>query len=235
VIWQRPGARVPGNRKRSRAREGGFMKKCYLVAAFAALLVSASANAEFVLGGDVGFVSTTGSAKDNANDFGDSGSSFGVFGQYVFALQPGGGGFGIHVGYANESGDMSSACTNDSTLKCSSFELKNTVDIMGVYRTAEFGGGWSGLLLAGYSRLKAELELEDNVVINSVNVGGRSKSATHGGYKLAAGVQKTFGKWSTQTQIQYADYGDETYTIEGAESKIDTSSLGLRFGVAYHF
>jgi len=211
------------------------MKKRYLMAAFAAVLVSANANAEFILGGDVGFASTTGDVKDNANDYGYDSSSFGVFGRYILAAQPGKGAFGVHVGYASESGDVSSACANDMTVKCSSLESKNTIDIMGVYRTAEFGRGWSGLLMAGYSRLKAEFEFEDNVTINSVDVSGRSKSATHSGYKLAAGVQKTFGQWSTQTLIQYADYGDETYAIEGIESKIDMSSLGLRVGIAYHF
>jgi len=56
-----------------------------LTAALSAMLVSANANAEFVLGGDVGYASNTTKRVSRASEFGDNGSSLGVFGQYIFA------------------------------------------------------------------------------------------------------------------------------------------------------
>ncbi len=218
------------------------MKKYYLVGvATATMLTVANANAEFVIGGDVGVASITGTAKDDTDDRGASGSSLGVFGRYMFAPQSSDSGFGVHVGYADHSADIASACDDDSSQKCVQLNLENTIDVLGVYRTAEFGSGWSGMLMAGYSRLKGEFEFEDGVTISvaggdDIAVGGLKDSATHGGYKLAAGVQKVFQEnVSMQASVQYADYGRETYEIAGLESKIDLKTLGFRIGVAYHF
>lgn len=217
-----------------------------LAAALSAVLVSANANAEFVLGGDVGYASNTGKVDWSVDNFGNKSSSFGVFGQYIFAAQPGDAGFGVHVGYATESGEISVGCSDNRRIKCSYLDLDNTIDIMGVYRTAEFGEGWSGLVMFGYSRREAEVGYESNVFLpgadgtfntnDDIEVSGQNDSATHTGYKIAIGVQKTFRDgWSMQTQVQYADYGEETYRPAGAETKVDMTSLGLRIGVAHHF
>ncbi len=224
------------------------MKKYYLVGvATATMLTVANANAEFIVGGDVGVASITATAKGSANDRGASGSSLGVFGRYMFAPQSSDGGFGVHVGYADHSADIATACANDFSEKCAQLNLENTIAVLGVSRTAEFGDGWSGVLMAGYSRLKAEFEFEDGTRFagpddmfntnDDIQVGGLKDSATHGGYKLAAGVQKVFGEnASMQASVQYADYGRETYKfVEGIESKIDLKTLGFRIGVAYHF
>ncbi len=223
------------------------MKKYYLVGvATATMLTVANANAEFVVGGDVGVASITGTIEDDKDDYGASGTSLGVFGRYMFAPQSSDGGFGVHVGYADRSADIAAACTADTSEKCSQLNLENTIDVLGVYRTAEFGSGWSGVLMAGYSRLKAEFEFEDGVVLfgpngvlgggDDIDIGGLKDSATHGGYKLAAGVQKVFQEnVSMQASVQYADYGRETYEIAGVEGKIDLKTIGFRIGVAYHF
>jgi len=212
-----------------------------LAAALSAVLVSANANAEFVLGGDVGYASNTGNADWSADDFGNKSSSFGVFGQYIFAAQPGDAGFGVHIGYATESGEVSVGCRDNRSRKCSHLDFDNTIDVMGVYRTAEFGEGWSGLMMFGYSRRETEVGYESNVFLrdaggSNIDVSGQNDSATHTGYKIAIGVQKIFRDgWSMQTQAQYADYGEETYRPAGAGWKVDMTSLGLRIGVAHHF
>lgn len=217
-----------------------------LVATLVAVLVSTNANAEFVLGGDVGYASNNVNADGFADDFGDKSTSFGVFGQYIFAAQPSDAGFGVHVGYATESGEVSASCADNVSGKCSYLDFENTIDIMGVYRTAEFGEGWSGLMMFGYSQREAESGFEDNVFFrgpdgqfgtqDDIDVSGQKDSATHTGYKISAGVQKVFRDgWSMQAQVQYADYGEETYRIAGTESKEEITSLGLRIGIARHF
>jgi len=216
-----------------------------LAAALAAVLVSANANAEFVLGGDVGYASNTATVEFRAADHGDNSSSFGVFGQYIFAAQPGDAGFGVHVGHATESGEVTRGCLNPG-VKCAFFDFENTLDILGVYRTAEFGKGWSGLVMLGYSRREVQFEYVDGISFrgpdrqfgteDDIDVSGLNDSATHSGYKIAAGVQKIFRDgWSMQAQVQYADYGEETYLLQGSETEYDMTSLGLRIGIAHHF
>jgi len=213
-----------------------------LAAALAAVLVSANANAEFVLGGDVGYASNTVKRDFSAEELGNNGSSFGVFGQYIFAAQPGDAGFGVHIGYATESGEVSRAGNRESRhLRTSYFAFENTFDILGVYRTAEFGKGWSGLVMLGYSRRKMEFGYE-NLTDEFAPQNGQKDSATHTGYKIAAGVQKIFrASWSMQAQVQYADYGKEHYGHFGPREprdfdfEADMTSLGLRIGIAHHF
>jgi len=207
-----------------------------LAAALAAVLVSANANAEFVLGGDVGYASNTVKRDFSAEELGNNGSSFGVFGQYMFATNPSDAGFGVHVGYATESGDIDRGGRSRSSY----FTFENTLDILGVYRTAEFGKGWSGLVMLGYSRRKMEFGYENDVFTGEfAPQNGAKDSATHTGYKIAAGVQKIFRDgWSMQAQVQYADYGKERYGPYpgvGFTFEADTTSLGLRIGIAHHF
>ena len=210
------------------------------------LTFSANANAEFLIGGDVGYASVTSSVKDNKNGFGNDATSLGIFGQYILASQPTDGGFGVHLGYATQSGDIGSGCSDDEDLKCSQLNFEEVLDVLGVYRTAEFGSGWNGLLMAGVSRMKAEAEVADNIISfgddgvrgggDDIDISGRKVSETHSGYKLAAGVQKNFGaNVSMQALVNYADYGDESYEIAGSETKADLTSLGIRIGFAYHF
>ena len=94
--------------------------------------------------------------------------------------------------------------------------------------------------MAGYSRREAEFAFEDNVVIGRNDVSGLDKSATYGGYKVAFGVQlrqkdKEGNKENSSWQIlmEYADYGDETFTFGETKNKIDMSSLGLRIGFVF--
>lgn len=193
------------------------MKKFYLVgAALAAFLFTVNANAEFTVGVDAGAASVTGNIEDNENDYGSDGASFGVFGQYMFASHPSDGGFGIHVGYANQGGDISAACSDDANEKCAELNFEDVIDVMGIYRTPQWGGGWSGLLMAGWSQFNAKFEFDEGVSVGNVDVGGQDDSASHSGYKLAAGAQKIFNNnASVQAMVQYADYGRETYKIQG--------------------
>jgi len=225
----------------NRPKGDSHMKKHFFITSFIALLISSNANAEFVLGGDVSYASNTAKRDDGfaraADELGSNSSSFGVFGQYIFAAQPSDAGFGVHVGYATESGDVS---RGGGEVRTSYFSFENTFDILGVYRTAEFGKGWSGLVMLGYSRREMEFGYK-NITGGNAVLNGQNDSATHTGYKIAAGVQKIFrDSWSMQAQVQYADYGKEDYgpftEVNGPfEGGADMTSLGLRIGVARHF
>lgn len=155
-------------------------------------------------------------------------------------------GFGVHIGYADSGSEMGVSCDTDSSLRCLTFSPKNTTDLLGVYRTEEFGNGWSGLLMAGLSRVDGEIEVEDEVFSagpdgtyntpDDIEIGGLDDSATHNGYKLVAGMQKTFGNnLSWQALVSYADYGQESYRYGDLESKVDFTTLEIQIGIAYHF
>ncbi len=193
------------------------MRKCNVVGlGLCALLISSGANAEVTLGIEAGVAEVDG--------LDDNGTEVGVFGRFM-SSDPSGKGFGLHVGYAQNSAEDSAAAGNVTA----NGEIKNIIDVLLAFRSgASDASGVHAFFMAGYSRAEVDIS-------GSIGNASFSDSYTADGWKAAVGIENPISENAVfSLLLYYANYGD--LETSGTTTDLDAGdSYGIRAGIAYRF
>lgn len=235
-----------------------FIQKLLVASALAAVTFTAPVYAEWRVGAQLGYADSTVDSEGDLTDGSDDGSggNFGVFGEWRTAVNDRVS-LGVHLAFGQSETDYEDSLTGSIDLQnfvaghamdvgdvTLNFEAEQgqTLDLLGVvaWPRADF----TPFVMFGYSSVEVETEFSitgSGFTDNAFNItASDGDEETLTGYKLVAGVEGTFApNWIWHAALEYADYGDETFTHEfGAiitEEKAELDQTGVRVGVAYTF